>query len=120
MSTAIKKVGKNVVDLMLVAADRLTGWGNDTLLFRFVEESGMVTVFVAVGDAIPCFEKFEKWKIYSIEVPGSGVKSCQSMKMYGVANTQAVRFSLPCTERVHALVYVFNSCSQLTMFLSAC
>ena len=120
MSTAIKKVGKNVVDVMLVAADRLTGWGNDTLLFRFVEESGMVTVFVAVGDAIPCFEKFEKWKIYSIEVPGSGVKSCQSMKMYGVANTQAVRFSLPCTERVHALVYVFNSCSQLTMFLSAC
>ena len=85
---------------MLVAKAKPSGWGKETLLLRFMEETGTNTAFQVAGEALKDFANCELWRVYDMEVAGSCVKSFDTESKYGVRNTQEVRLQYPCKLRL--------------------
>eukprot|EP00969_Alexandrium_andersonii_P295626 13067814-Alexandrium_andersonii.AAC.1 len=81
--SSIKRVGKTTFVGMLVARSRPANWAKETLLMRFVEETGASMVFIATGSAIGPFDECSPHRIYSIEVPGKCVKKAKEPVRFG-------------------------------------
>ena len=73
--TTLKRTGVVVYTGMLVSKAAPQGWVKETLLLRFVERSGVSTVFIITGEALAQFRQCEPSKIYDVEVPGRAVRS---------------------------------------------
>ena len=69
---------------MLVSKAAPQGWVKETLLLRFVERSGVSTVFIITGEALAQFRQCEASKIYDVEVPGRAVRSSSGSAKNGV------------------------------------
>ena len=94
-TTSLKRFGQNVYTAMLVSMDTPARWSQPTVLCRFVEESGASTAFIVTGEAIVQFQALDRHRIYTLEVPGSLVKSSKGRQSFGIDSVVEVVVRFP-------------------------
>ena len=95
-ATSLKRFGKNNYNAMIVGKSSPSGWSEETLFVRFVEQNGTNTMFIITGEALNIFKSCEKWLIYDMEIHGKCVRQCPCQEKYGFPNTQVVYLKFPC------------------------
>jgi hypothetical protein len=119
MTSSLKRTGVSSYIAMVVTKSTPLNWNAETLLIRFVDNSGTSTVFVISGDALPIFKKLEQWRIYELQIPGKCVRQKNSMLTFGIRNTQEVVMKFQCKVVVakeswpFVFPYQFHSWSSL-------
>jgi hypothetical protein len=100
--SSLKRTGTSSYSGMLVARARPQGWAADTFLLRFVEESGVSTLFSITGEAIASFQECQLKRIYDFTVGGRCVRSSSASKRYGIANVVEVAMKFKITVTLSA------------------
>ena len=93
--TSLTRVGRHEYTAMLMASNKPTGWGKETLLLCFSEANGACTPFVITNEALPQFERLEVNRVYVLQITGSCVKTCDALVKYGVRSLFEVRIQKP-------------------------
>ena len=66
-STVLRRVGTNEYQAMLVCKQMQTEWSSETLMVRFVEQTGANTLILATRDSNTQMNDFENFRIYILE-----------------------------------------------------
>ena len=80
---------------MIVGMNSPSGWSEEALFVRFVEQNCTNTMFIITGEALDIFKSCEKWIIYDMEIHGKCVRQCPCQEKYGFPNTQVVYLKFP-------------------------
>ena len=105
-------------EAVLVAQCKPASWNDGALVMRFVEQSGLSTVFIVTGSAVSAFEKLELWRIYEMQVPGKFVRQKNSQLSFGIQNTQQVAMKFPCKVNVATAFWPFQFPYQFQSWLT--
>ena len=96
-STSLKRTGTSAYSAIVVAKASPANWGEETLLLRFMEQTGKNTVFVISGAALNDFKSCDVGCTYDMQIPGKCLRQRDSKKKYGVDNAYEVALRFSCT-----------------------
>ena len=66
-SSVLRRVGTDEYQAMLVCKQMQTEWSSETLMVRFVEQTGANTLILATRDSNTQMNDFENFRIYTLE-----------------------------------------------------
>ena len=76
-SSVLRRVGTDEYQAMLVCKQMQTEWSSETLMVRFVEQTGANTLILATRDSNTQMNDFENFRIYTLEfkLPAPALKN---------------------------------------------